>query len=197
MLSNLPARQANACKVAELYRQRWTIESMFQELIQHLCCEIRTLAYPKAALFAFSLALTAWNLLSTITASLGAVHGEEQVNQTEPFGVLPVVGDFPSHARNDDRDSGETLACLSISRNDRPRRVDERVGESCEPQEIPITPARPQEAEAPTSLLRERKACRHSEDPRSMTTRKQHIHSADLLAYVLSGGEPTHETFRK
>jgi IS4 transposase len=81
LLTNLPARQANACQVAELYRQRWTIESMFQELTQHLCCEIRTLAYPKAALFAFSLALTAWNLLSTITASLGAVHGEEQVNQ--------------------------------------------------------------------------------------------------------------------
>ncbi|MFM9959677.1 MAG: transposase [Planctomycetaceae bacterium] len=36
LLTNLPARQANACKVAELYRQRWTIESMFQELTQHL-----------------------------------------------------------------------------------------------------------------------------------------------------------------
>lgn len=80
LLTNLSKSEADARKVAELYRQRWTIESMFQELTQHLSCEIRTLAYPKAALFAFCLALTAWNLVSTITASLGAVHGEEPVD---------------------------------------------------------------------------------------------------------------------
>lgn len=81
ILTNLPVDAANAQKVAELYRGRWTIESMFQELTEHLTCEIRTLGYPRAALFAFSLALTAWNLISIIKASLGAVHGEEQVEQ--------------------------------------------------------------------------------------------------------------------
>lgn len=80
LLTNLSASDADARKVAELYRQRWTIESMFQELTQHLSCEIRTLAYPQAAMFAFCLALTAWNLVSTITASLAAVHGEALVD---------------------------------------------------------------------------------------------------------------------
>ena len=80
LLTNLPTSDADARKVAELYRQRWTIESMFQELTQHLRCEIRTLAYPQAAIFAFCLALTAWNLVSTIKASLAAVHGEEHVD---------------------------------------------------------------------------------------------------------------------
>lgn len=81
ILTNLPVEAANAQKVAELYRGRWTIESMFQELTEHLTCEIHTLGYPRAALFAFSLALTAWNLISIIKASLGAVYGEEKVEQ--------------------------------------------------------------------------------------------------------------------
>lgn len=35
----------------EMYRQRWTIEGVFQQLTEDLHCEIDTLGYPKAALF--------------------------------------------------------------------------------------------------------------------------------------------------
>ena len=86
LVTNLTVKVASAIRVAELYRQRWTIESMFPfstgpGLTTHLSCEIRTLAYPQAAVFAFCLALLAWNLVSVLLASLGAVHGEDSVKQ--------------------------------------------------------------------------------------------------------------------
>jgi hypothetical protein len=37
--------------------------------------EIHTLAYPKAALFSFSMALVAYNILATLRTALGSVHG--------------------------------------------------------------------------------------------------------------------------
>ncbi len=53
LLTNVPAREADARKVAELYAKRWTIETMFQELTETLTCEVNALGYPKAALFGF------------------------------------------------------------------------------------------------------------------------------------------------
>lgn len=79
VLTNLPTRVASATRVAELYSRRWTIETLFQEVTTTLQCEIRALAYPKAALFAFSLALVAYNAVSLIKAALRAVHGAERV----------------------------------------------------------------------------------------------------------------------
>ena len=38
---------------------------------------INTLGYPKAALFAFCLALVSYNVLSTVKAALRSVHGEK------------------------------------------------------------------------------------------------------------------------
>jgi hypothetical protein len=43
--------------------------------------EIKTLAYPKAALFSFSLALVCYNILATIRAALAEAYGVETVNQ--------------------------------------------------------------------------------------------------------------------
>lgn len=40
-------------------------------------CEINTLGYPKAALFAFCLAASLSNVLSVIRAALHAVHGRD------------------------------------------------------------------------------------------------------------------------
>jgi hypothetical protein len=37
--------------------------------------EIKTLAYPQAALFSFTLALMAYNILATLKAALASVHG--------------------------------------------------------------------------------------------------------------------------
>jgi hypothetical protein len=52
---------------------------MFQELTETLTCEIKTLGYPKAAIFAFCLALSAYNGISVIKAALRAVHGTDTV----------------------------------------------------------------------------------------------------------------------
>jgi IS4 transposase len=79
ILTNLPGKTVSAQKVAELYRRRWTIETAFQEITQTLECEIQTLGYPKAALFAFCLALVIYNAVGLLKASLRAVHGVEAV----------------------------------------------------------------------------------------------------------------------
>jgi IS4 transposase len=81
LLTNLSTAAADALKVAELYRKRWSVETMFQEMTENLTCEIKTLGYPKAAVFAFCLALMAWNGMSVIHAALRNVHGEETVEQ--------------------------------------------------------------------------------------------------------------------
>jgi DDE family transposase len=81
VLTNLPVKDADALQVAELYRKRWTIETAFQEITLNLGCEISTLAYPPAALFAFSLALLAYNAVSVLKAALRVAHGEQKVQE--------------------------------------------------------------------------------------------------------------------
>jgi len=76
VLTNLP-ESVDACRVADLYRRRWTIETAFQELEATLAGELQTLCYPQAALFAFCLALVAYNALSVVKAALRGEHGEE------------------------------------------------------------------------------------------------------------------------
>jgi IS4 transposase len=80
VLSNLP-ESIDACQIADLYRRRWTIEGAFQELEATLHGELQTLAYPRAALFAFAMALLAYNVLSTVKAALRAEHGSEKIEQ--------------------------------------------------------------------------------------------------------------------
>jgi hypothetical protein len=80
VLTNLPA-SVDAGQIAELYRRRWTIEGAFQELEATLQGELETLAYPKAALFAFAMALVAYNVLSTVKAALRGEHGVEKIQQ--------------------------------------------------------------------------------------------------------------------
>ena len=54
-----------------------------QELEATLDGEIDTLGYPKAALFAFCVALVAYNVMSTVKAALRSAHGAEVI--TEEF----------------------------------------------------------------------------------------------------------------
>jgi IS4 transposase len=79
ILTDVPAKDAKARTIADMYRKRWTIETAFQELEATLNGEINALGYPKAALFAFCVALVSYNVLSTIKAALRSVHGEEKV----------------------------------------------------------------------------------------------------------------------
>jgi hypothetical protein len=81
IISNLSKQSANAKKIAELYRGRWTIETAFQHLTEHLNSEINTLGYPRAALFGFCVALVAYTIMSVIKAALSHVHGVDVIEQ--------------------------------------------------------------------------------------------------------------------
>jgi hypothetical protein len=85
LITNVPCSRAGAKRLAELYRTRWHIETAFQELTDYLRCEINTLGYPKAALFGFALALTAYNLMMVIKQALASGQGRQQV-ETELSG---------------------------------------------------------------------------------------------------------------
>jgi hypothetical protein len=52
---------------------------------QTLACEINTLAYPKAALFVFCLALVVANAVAVIKAALRAEHGEEEADEMSGY----------------------------------------------------------------------------------------------------------------
>jgi IS4 transposase len=81
VLTNLPARVANASIVAGLYRKRWKIETLFQVLEAALESEQTRLGYPKAALFAFCVSLVAYNVLAVVRAALRAVYTREVVEE--------------------------------------------------------------------------------------------------------------------
>ena len=81
ILTNLPAEVADALAIADLYRRRWTVEAAFGELATCLNGEVNTLGYPKAALFAFCVALVSYNVMSVVKAALRSVHGEEAVEE--------------------------------------------------------------------------------------------------------------------
>lgn len=85
LLTNLPAEVADGVKVSEIYRGRWKIESAFQTLTVSLNCEINTLCYPKAALFAFSLALVAYNAMAVVETAIAAAQGREQSNELSSY----------------------------------------------------------------------------------------------------------------
>jgi IS4 transposase len=81
VLTNLPKRAADGAKSAALYRDRWTLETMFQSLTMMLQGELNTLGYPRAALLGFGVALAAYNVLSTVQASLRAAFGADKIQE--------------------------------------------------------------------------------------------------------------------
>jgi IS4 transposase len=81
ILTDVPARTASAAKIAEIYRERWSVEGLFFTLTQTLSGEVPSLGYPKAALFAFGVALVSYNVASVVRAALRAKFGHEKVEQ--------------------------------------------------------------------------------------------------------------------
>jgi hypothetical protein len=79
ILTNLPAGAADAVALVEVYRKRWSVETLFQSLTQMLDGEIDTLGYPRAALLAFGIALATHNVLSTVQAALRGAFGIDKV----------------------------------------------------------------------------------------------------------------------
>jgi IS4 transposase len=84
LLTNLP-EEVSALPCAELYRKRWSIETLFYEVTQTLECEIKTLCYPPAALFVFCLALMAANAVAVLKAALRSTHGEEKADEMSAY----------------------------------------------------------------------------------------------------------------
>ena len=74
ILSNLPPEISDA-QIAQMYQRRWNIETLFQTVTENFQGEIKTLAYPQAALFSYSMALVTYNILATIKYILSVVHG--------------------------------------------------------------------------------------------------------------------------
>lgn len=76
LLSNLQKR-ISPKRIAKLYRRRWTIETAFQQVATALHGEIDSLAYPKAALFGYCIALVAHNILNVVKAAIATAHENE------------------------------------------------------------------------------------------------------------------------
>lgn len=91
LLTTLPEKDADTQRVAELYRSRWTIETLFQVLTTTLRCEIQSLGYPRAALFAFAVALTAANIIAALRAAIRSVHGAEAEAMLSTFYLVGAV----------------------------------------------------------------------------------------------------------
>ncbi len=81
IFTNLPKKDADGIVVSNIYRSRWGIETAFYKLEGYFESEINTLAYPKAALFGFCVALVAFNMYSIIMAALRTAHPEVNINQ--------------------------------------------------------------------------------------------------------------------
>ena len=96
LLTQLPTTVADALTVATLYLKRWSVEGMFQVVTDVFHCEIKTLGYPRAALFVFAMAVVAFNILSTLKAALKSVHGVGKIEAglSDFYLVKEVQGTF-------------------------------------------------------------------------------------------------------
>ncbi len=92
LITNLPDG-VTAALCCAVYRGRWEIETHFQKLTDLLHCEIPTLGYPRAALFAFCMSVLAGNALAILTGSLRAVHGDEMVAELSTYALVNDVAE--------------------------------------------------------------------------------------------------------
>jgi IS4 transposase len=90
LVTNLPA-SVSALTCCEAYRGRWQIEGHFQKLTDLLHCEVPSLSYPRAALFAFGMSVVAGHALAMLTGNLRAAHGEGPVRELSHYAVVDEV----------------------------------------------------------------------------------------------------------
>lgn len=84
LLTNLPAT-VSGLRIAELYRERWTLERHFDLLKNCLHGEIESLDKPPAAIFMMCLALVAANALAVVRLAIRATHGEEELERLSGY----------------------------------------------------------------------------------------------------------------
>jgi hypothetical protein len=87
LVTNLP-EGVSAIDCCAAYRGRWRIEGHFQVLTELLHCEIPSLSYPRAALFAFGMSVVAGNALAVLKGSLRAEHGPEMAAEVSDGAVV-------------------------------------------------------------------------------------------------------------
>ena len=96
VFTNVPKTVADASNVSDLYLKRWSVEGMFQIIPDIFSCELKTLGYPRAALFVFCMAVVAFNVLSTVKATLKSVQGVGKIEAglSDFYVVEEVQGTF-------------------------------------------------------------------------------------------------------
>jgi IS4 transposase len=87
LVTNLP-EEVSAIACCDAYRSRWRIENHFQILTDLLHCEVPSLGYPRAALFAFSMSVVSGNALAVLKGNLRVVHGEEMAGEVSNFELV-------------------------------------------------------------------------------------------------------------
>jgi IS4 transposase len=90
LLTNLPP-EVTALVIADAYRQRWQIETVFFELDRVFNGEIKTLGHPGAALLAFCMSLIAYNALRVVRTAMAAVHGQQAADDVSEYYLTELV----------------------------------------------------------------------------------------------------------
>jgi hypothetical protein len=75
LLTDVAPSVASGRRVADAYLCRRGIETVFWDLTVSLACEVETLAYPRAALFAFCVSVSVYNGLQAVKGAVSAAHG--------------------------------------------------------------------------------------------------------------------------
>jgi hypothetical protein len=92
LLTDVPLRAASGRRVADTYLCRRGIETVFWDLTVSLTCEVETLAYPRAALFAFCVAVSVYNGVQAVKGAVSAAHGADVVEQLSGHTMSEEVG---------------------------------------------------------------------------------------------------------
>lgn len=92
LLTDLPASKASGRQVAQAYLCRRRIETVFWDLTVSLTCEVKTLAYPRSALFAFCVSLGVYNGLQLVKGAVAATHGAEVLERLSGHTMSEEVG---------------------------------------------------------------------------------------------------------
>ena len=90
LLTNLPP-EVSAFDVADGYRQRWQIETVFFELDRVFNGEIKSLGHPGAALLVFTMSLIAYNALRVVRAALASLHGQLAADNVSDYYMTELV----------------------------------------------------------------------------------------------------------
>jgi len=117
ILTNVSARKADALQIAAIYLKRWKIETAFQVLTLTLRCEVSTLGYPCAALFAFATALVSYNAIMVVEYAIRAAHGKQEADELSKYYMALEITDVQGGMSVVLEDSGfKYLKSISIKK---------------------------------------------------------------------------------